>query len=212
VNADQRIPGYDEGDFIYQTIQNTQPEPQRRVFRAVAWVGSAMVAPGRQLLETDVRIVLNTERPYQPYVNYAGSLDPIQPTRNNGLPLYTFGTGGFATETNVLTVAESALDIINIVPNPYYAFSGYETSRLDNRVKFINLPQTCTISIYNVSGTLVRKFRKDNDLTYLDWDLKNTNNIPIAGGTYICHVDVPGVGEKVIKWFGAMRPLDLQNF
>ena len=76
----------------------------------------------------------------------------------------------------------------------------------------INLPQSCTISIYTVSGTLVRKFRKDNDLTYLDWDLRNASNIPIAGGVYICHVDVPGVGEKVIKWFGAMRPIDLQNF
>lgn len=211
-NIDQRIPGYDECRFIYQTIQTTQPEPLRRVFRAVAWVGSAMLAPGRQLLETDVRIVLNMSKPYEPYVNWPGNPDPYTPERNDGLPLYTFNTGGFATSTNVLEVAESSLDIINIVPNPYYAFSGYETSRLDNRVKFINLPQTCTISIYNVSGTLVRKFRKDNDLTYLDWDLKNTNNIPIAGGVYICHVDVPGVGEKVIKWFGALRPLDLQNF
>jgi hypothetical protein len=109
-------------------------------------------------------------------------------------------------------VANDFLDRINVVPNPYYAFSGYETSRLDNRVKFINLPQTCTISIYTVSGTLVRKYRKDNDLTYLDWDLKNASNIPIAGGVYICHIDVPGVGEKVLKWFGAMRPIDLQNF
>jgi hypothetical protein len=159
-----------------------------------------------------VRITLNVSKPYLAYGNYPGSLFPVVPERNNGLPLYTFGTAGFATETGVDNVAVSALDIINIVPNPYYAFSGYETSRLDNRVKFINLPQRCTINIYNVSGTLVRSFRKDNDLTFLDWDLKNTNNIPIAGGVYICHVDVPGVGEKVIKWFGALRPLDLQNF
>jgi hypothetical protein len=110
------------------------------------------------------------------------------------------------------TVAETACDLIDIVPNPYYAFSGYETSRLDNRVKFINLPQTCTISIYNVSGTLVRKFRKDNGLTYLDWDLKNQVNVPIAGGVYICHIDVPGVCERVVKWFGVIRPVDLQNF
>jgi hypothetical protein len=112
----------------------------------------------------------------------------------------------------VASVAEEFLEEINIVPNPYYAFSGYEPNRLENRVKFINLPERCTISIFNTGGTLVRKFRKDNDLTYLDWDLRNTSNIPIAGGVYICHVEVPGVGEKVIKWFGALRPLDLQNF
>ena len=79
-------------------------------------------------------------------------------------------------------------------------------------VKFINLPQTCTITIYTVSGTLVRKFRKDNDLTYLDWDLKNSYNVPIAGGTYIIHVEVPGAGETILKWFGVLRPVDLQNF
>ena len=99
-----------------------------------------------------------------------------------------------------------------MVPNPYYAFSAYETGRLDNRVKFTNLPQECTISIYNVSGTLVRQYRKDNDLTFLDWDLKNQNNVPIAGGMYIVHIDSPGVCERVIKWFGALRPVDLQNF
>jgi len=210
--SDQRIPGYDEGRAIYQTIRLTGAVNQRAVFRAVAWVGSAMLVPGRQLLETDVSIVLNVAKPYRAYRDYPGSPAPITPDRNNGLPLYTFGTGNFAVQTNEIRTLTEALDIINVVPNPYYAFSGYETSRLDNRIKFINLPQTCTISIYNVGGTLVRKLRKDNDLTYLDWDLKNTNNIPIAGGVYICHIDVPGVGEKVLRWFGAMRPLDLQNF
>lgn len=49
-------------------------------------------------------------------------------------------------------------------------------------------------------------------MTSLDWDLKNINGVPIAGGLYIVHVDVPDVGEKVIKWFGALRPPDLTNF
>jgi hypothetical protein len=25
-------------------------------------------------------------------------------------------------------------------------------------------------------------------------------------------VDVPGAGEKILKWFGVMRPIDLDNF
>jgi len=211
-DAAQRVPAYDECRYIHEQLSSATVQVDIRIFRGIGWVGSAMLIPGRQLLETDVRIVLNVSKPYLPYVTWNGNPNPFTPERNNGLPLYKFSTDGFATETNVAAVAKSSLDIINIVPNPYYAFSGYETSRLDNRVKFINLPQTCTISIYNVSGTLVRKFRKDNDLTYLDWDLKNLTNIPIAGGVYICHVDVPGVGEKVIKWFGSLRPLDLQNF
>ena len=211
-NNNTRVPLYDEGSFIRTTLEANTTTARRNVFRGIGWVGSAMLTPDREFLSTEVEITLNVSKPYLPYVDYAGNPNPINPTLNNGLPLYRFGSTDEAAVNNDRVTAESSLDLINIVPNPYYAFSGYENSRLDNRVKFINLPQTCTISIYNVSGTLVRKFRKDNDLTYLDWDLKNTTNIPIAGGVYICHVEVPNVGEKVVKWFGAMRPIDLQNF
>jgi len=79
-------------------------------------------------------------------------------------------------------------------------------------VRITNLPQKCTISIYNVSGRLVRQFNKDNAASYIDWDLKNSYNIKIASGMYIMHVDAPGIGEKVVKWFGSLRPTDLQNF
>jgi hypothetical protein len=211
-NPDLRVPAYDECRFIHTLAQETGTEPLRRLFRAVGWVGGMIRLPGTELLATDVTILLQTQQKYRTYRNYPGSPSPIDPQLNNGLPLYKFGTSGYATTTAVQEVAESALDMINVVPNPYYGFSGYEQTRLDNRVRFINLPQRCTISIYNVSGTLVRKFRKDNDLTYLDWDLKNHTNVPIAGGVYLCHIEVPDVGEKVLKWFGALRPLDLQNF
>ena len=212
-NQADRVGVYDEAQYIYQRLTSAAVSDLRNVFRSVAWVGSALVATGTEFMATDVKILLSVEKPYARYVAWPGIEGPDPATdRNNGLPLYTFGTGRFAVQEDVHEVAENSLDIINVVPNPYYAFSGYETSRLDNRIKFINLPQTCTISIFNVGGTLVRKFRKDNELTYLDWDLKNMHNVPIAGGAYICHIEVPGVGEKVLKWFGVMRPLDLQNF
>lgn len=210
-NVADRVPQYDECRYIHTTLPSGG-QSRLKVFRALSWVGSAIKVPGTELLATEARVRLNVAKPYRNYVNYNGAPDPINPVRNNGLPLYSFSTAGYATGTGVTAVVEDFLSEINVVPNPYYAFSGYETSRLDNRVKFINLPQQCTISIFTPSGTLVRKFRKDNGLTYLDWDLKNFNAIPISGGVYICHIDVPGVGEKVIKWFGVLRPLDLQNF
>jgi hypothetical protein len=89
--------------------------------------------------------------------------------------------------------------------------SKYETSKLDNRIKVTGLPEECTVRIYNIQGTLIRTYQKADPLTFLDWDLKNSKNVPIAGGLYIVHVDVPGVGEKVLKWFGVMRPTDLDN-
>jgi len=209
--SQNRVGQYDDGAFGHAGLAAGGAQ-RSTVLRGMGWVGSAMLIPGAELLATDVRIRLNVSKPYRAYTDYAGSPAPINPALNNGLPLYRFGSGEFAVQTNVASVADEFLDKINIVPNPYYAFSGYETSRLDNRVKFINLPPNCTISIFTVNGTLVRKFRKDNPLTFLDWDLKNSNAIPIAGGVYICHIEVPDVGEKVLKWFGVLRPLDLQNF
>jgi hypothetical protein len=79
-------------------------------------------------------------------------------------------------------------------------------------VKVTNLPEVCTVSIYNLSGTLIRQYQKADPLTSLDWDLKNEVNVPIAGGVYLIHVKVPDVGEKILKWFGVLRPTDLDNF
>lgn len=205
------VPQYDEAAYIQANMGNVA---QRfRVWRSIAWVGSAMLVPGRALLESEACIDLNVRLPYQPYTQpFPAYSPPIEPLRNGGLPLYAFSTRSAAVSTQQAEVQESALDLINIVPNPYYGFSGYESGRLDNRVKFINLPQRCTISIYNAGGTLIRRYNKDNGLTYLDWDLRNSSQVPIAGGTYLCHVGVPGAGERVIKWFGVMRPVDLQNF
>ncbi len=212
-NSSDAMPQYDEAAFIKQKMSTSSVAQNVKVWRSIAWVGSAMLVPQHTLLETEVRIDLNMRRPYQRYVQPFAAYEPaINPQRNGGLPLYAFSTRGDATLTAQLDVAESALELIAIVPNPYYAFSGYETGRLDNRVKFINLPRQCTISIFNVGGTLVRRYRKDNDLSFLDWDLKNFHQVPIAGGTYICHVEAPGIGERVIKWFGVIRPVDLQNF
>lgn len=214
------MPQYDEASWMMGKLNTNSVPELTRVFRAVNWIGSASVIPGTQLLSmeegiipTEMRVRLNVKKPYMTYVDpYGGYTPAITPARNNGLPLYGFSSGSATTLVAQNDVAVDALDLIGIVPNPYYAFSGYETTRLDNRVKFVNLPKECTISIYNVGGTLVRKYRKASDLTYLDWDLRNQVNVPIAGGVYICHIDAPGIGEKVIKWFGVMRPVDLQNF
>jgi hypothetical protein len=143
-------------------------------------------------------------------------------------PMYTFGTGDLANSPGHTNAAKAALDYINIVPNPYYAFSSYEENQLDNRVKITNLPPECTVSIFTMSGTLVRKFKRDvpkdnsngvvydearpNGETSLDWDLKNYKNIPIASGMYLIHVEAPGLGERTLKWFGMIRPIDLDTF
>ncbi len=133
-------------------------------------------------------------------------------TINKGLPLYNFNTFNVAP-TKSIRFGQEALEEIKAVPNPYYAYNQYETQRLEYLIKIINLPQTCTVNIFTVNGTLVRTFRKDDPTTTsINWDLKNQDEIVVSSGLYIIHVEAPGIGEKVIKWFGVLRPIDLNSF
>ena len=131
---------------------------------------------------------------------------------NHYHPVYEFSTKDLMSSEGVDSVAVDALDLINVVPNPYYGYSGYEKSQLDNRIKITNLPKDATIKIYTVNGTLVKTIKKSDDLTSSDWDLNNNYGIPVASGLYVIHVDAEGVGEKILKWFGVLRPIDLDTF
>jgi len=212
-SANNFCPSYDEGQWIYNklyTPPGQSPTISNRldVFKEAMWVGCPMAIPGEEWLNNDVTIRLRVIKPYKNNYSTYGSANPI----NDNRPLYKFSLDDLAPDLDNLEVAKDALNLINVVPNPYYAYSAYERNQLDNRIKITNLPKKCTISIYTVSGTLVRQYTKDEENTYVDWDLKNHAGIPIAGGVYLIHVKADGIGEKVIKWFGILRPTDLQSF
>lgn len=125
--------------------------------------------------------------------------------------MYSWSMDDIATTKGSSDQLAEALKLINVVPNPYYAYSEYERTRLENIVKITNLPEKCTVKIYTVNGKLVRTFKKDSPITSLDWDLNNHKNIPVASGVYLIHVDVPNVGEVIVKFFGGIRQIDLQG-
>lgn len=172
------------------------------------WTAMPIANENFEFLSTDVKIRLRVATPYYQGKGVFEYANPM----NDNLPMYQFSTNDIRTITDDGETAENALDLIRVVPNPYYGHSYYENTQLDNTVRITNLPRKCTIKIYNVSGRLVREFTKDNGSSYIDWDLKNSHNISIASGMYIMHVEAPGIGEKVVKWFGSLRPIDLQNF
>jgi hypothetical protein len=178
-------------------------------WRACRWVGIPTLRKG---LNFDPYTELPTNTRVRIRMNSAYQNRQLADAPNGGVPQFQFNTSNIATRTYESAVGSSALETIRVVPNPYYGFSSYEASQLDNIVKITNLPETCTINIFSTSGTLVRQLRKDNSLTYVEWDLKNTYNVPIASGVYIIHVDAGELGEKVVKWFGALRPVDLNSF
>ncbi len=179
--------------------------------------------PENGLVPGDAKISLHVAAPYAPYATLKEALGaasyptPLPNTNyvhstNDWYPAYEFTTEGIETQTNVASAAQEALDLIDIVPNPYYAYSAYEQGRVDNRVKFVNLPPKCKISIFTINGTLINVLEKDNPDTYLEWNLQNENFIPISGGMYLIHVQAQGIGERTLKFFAATRPTDLRNF
>ena len=200
-----QLPAYDGCATLYNFMQTGAVPAKMNAFSSCVWAGIPMLAPGQSLLSTEAKVSLRVSRRYRSF--------PTASTTNNGLPMYEFDMTGLETiKGDAQLLKDSVLSMINVVPNPYYANSEYETSKLDNRIKITNLPEECTISIYNVNGTLMRRFNKADPKTSLDWDLKNFADIPVAGGVYLIHVEVPEIGERTLKWFGVIKPTDLNGF
>ena len=226
---DGEFPMYDGGKYAFDAFTDGSAGDRRKTFAGMEWVYFPLLAPGFEyktpqegLVPGEVVISVNVAKPYEPYATAAdelgdGSLpyisteESLELSDNQWYPMYEFSTKGSEVFVNQEVVAEESLNLIDIVPNPYYAYSSYEQSRVDNRVKFINLPPECKIQVFTVNGTLIRILEKDNPNTFLEWDLRNEAFIPVAGGIYLIHVSVPGVGDRVLKFFMATRPADLRN-
>lgn len=189
------------------------PIYKREVFKDVAWVSIPILSNNAVLLSDDVEVRLRVSRPYQNYTGDERSCDDGA-NENERNPYFVFGTKDIHTVTSDMSTAKTAMDLIRVVPNPYYGSNNYEKDKIDHRVRITNLPKTCTISIYNVAGTLVRQEKLDSDLNALgwDWDLKNDFGVGISSGVYIIHINAGEKGEKVLKWFGALRPIDLDSY
>jgi len=186
----------------YLAVEGNSSSAKRELYGSLTWIAYPLLAQDQTLLATDVTIRLRVNKEYK---NFVGSGE------NAGKPMYGWSMEDIATKVGSQDMLKEALAMINVVPNPYYAFSEYERTRLDTKVKIVNLPEVCTVRIYTANGKLVRTFKKDSPQTYIDWDLTNHKAIPVAGGIYLIHVDVPNVGERVLKFFGGMRQADLQG-
>ncbi len=218
---------YDGGESIKDTLMNADlvatnafatamffDENQHHlkdVYKHVAWAAIPFVIPDVDLADprdipSEVRLSLRVRRPFGPRDEEAAET----------VPEFVFNTQGLAAQTEQVAVAQSALDDIRVVPNPYYAYATYETGQLDSRVRITNLPQRCRISIFTLNGNLVRTFNKDSNVPFQDWNLQNQSGVTVASGLYILHIDAnvggQDLGEKVVKLLAVMRELDLDNF
>ena len=221
-NEELSCPAYDAGQYAYNLFVKFQNKPSnvkilgQYLWRQVQYIGMPMGVEGTTWLEpgNDAKIRIRVSRPYEQGYSYI-ALDSLYPDLdiNNQYPMYKFAIEGLNPIMNDPEKTESDLDLITVVPNPYYAYSSYEKNALNNRVKITNLPNNCTVTIYNLSGTKIRQFKKDNEDASIDWDLTNFANTPVASGFYLIHVkDNTSGGERTIKFFGAMRLIDLNTF
>lgn len=123
----------------------------------------------------------------------------------NIVPLLHLGVNDkfvFATvkpDTSI-SLAKSDVERITAFPNPYYGFNKSEIDRLQKYVTFYHLPPRASIRIFNLGGVLVRVLEKNDTEQLLRWNLRNENNLPVASGIYIVHVDMPDLGKtKILK-------------
>ncbi|MEI6899909.1 MAG: hypothetical protein WCL00_08525 [Bacteroidota bacterium] len=225
------FPPYDCG--VYLASQISIPGQQYDTYRkysyaSAMYVNMPLAVEGQEWLSNKVTIKIRAMKPYERYIStkVADSI-PDTTSFNSFYPVYQFSTDQIATTRNSTEKQKTDLDLINVVPNPYYAYDDYERNQLDNRIKITNLPTKCTVTIFNLSGTMIRQFNidkggitlprsstagKNTDAkTSIDWDLKNFAGIPISGGVYLIHVKADNLGERTIKWFGILRPVDLNS-
>jgi hypothetical protein len=108
--------------------------------------------------------------------------------------VYDIATSTLVRNDNA--VAAGKLPGIRAVPNPYYNRSRYELNQFERVIRFINMPETATVRIFNLGGQLVRTIEKtDITSSVLNWDLETDNQLPVASGVYIFHVE-SGSGES----------------
>ncbi len=211
---------YDGCEAIAQQFSVASPTLKAAGVQKITWTGLILPRPGTNMLSydeglipEDVVVKLRVEQPYR-VAEGAGGF--------NGYPTYRFTLDGKEASPVEGEAVSSVLDQINVVPNPYYAYSEYENSTFENKVYITNLPAKCVVTIYTLDGKFIRQYNRNEQplnprgdgiqsaqfLPFLEWDVRNNKGIPVASGVYLIHVAAEGLGERTLKWFGVKRPFD----
>jgi hypothetical protein len=119
--------------------------------------------------------------------------------------VFVFKSSGASVAANV--AKEQFKNGPYVVPNPYVGAASFEPApfgvqgRGDRRMEFRNIPQNSTVRIYTVRGELVRTLRQDGSTNgYIPWDLRTKDNLDVAPGLYIYHVDAGSAGTSIGKF------------
>ena len=133
-----------------------------------------------------------------------GFVNPIFP----GEDVYTIDAAGASTTSG--EALESQVELVNVFPNPYFGQNPEERNQLNRFIYFTNFGVgKATVRIFTISGDQIRVLEKtiaseNSSDRRLQWDLRNSFNIPVASGMYVAHLSIEdangnSLGEKVMK-------------
>jgi len=93
------------------------------------------------------------------------------------------------------------LSQVRVVPNPYRGAALFET-RFEHKINFINLPAQAKISVFSMTGDLVKEiYHNDANRGAEVWDLISRNNQAVVSGLYLYVVESGGdksIGKMLI--------------
>ena len=185
-------------------------------FNASDYDEGAYYAGGIDGTSTDVYYAIwPNQRGTAPYLNDTFTMDILANIPNKPGDVYSVTTTAPVVGNDDLAKAD--VDKINVFPNPYYAYNPSEPNRFQRFVTFNHLPRNLTVRIFTISGVLVRTLTEEDKTSpesqFLNWDLLNGDNFPVASGVYIAHIDMPELGKtKVLKLFIVQGQEFLQYF
>ena len=207
---------------VYRTGFAGQSFRKPAQLRTITWASMPYLLPNAKMLPykdglipNDAIIKLRVNNPYAPTKGKG---------TNGNHPAYSFELKSKQSIAQTPTGVDSALNLINIVPNPYYGYSSYEVTEFTTTVQLTNLPNKSTITIYTLDGRFIRQFKRDErgvdnplitnpgirtkqPLDFTEWDMKNEKGIPVASGVYLIKVDSP-LGSRTLKFFLINRSFD----
>ena len=116
--------------------------------------------------------------------------------------IFEFSVEGYEVSE---AVTSDELKAVKVVPNPYIVTAEWELNVNYRKLAFTNLPPSCDIYIYSMTGELIKKIkRRAASEGWEYWNLLNESNKMVAYGLYLYVVEMED-GTKTAGKFVVIR-------
>ncbi len=183
-------------DVFQVTVTAVDPGASRVAVRVTNQMNAVVaqndtLASGDALTFKGIRAVLTFTATKMPSVGTRYEITTGIPIPLSYVDAYAFATTGATIDNNAVA---SELSGIRVVPNPYIVSSLFEEEFGELRrepirqMRFVNLPPSCSISIFTLDGDLVQTLYHTSGTGVYTWDLRTAGGREITTGVYLYHV------------------------